>query len=133
MSAFAEQLAGNLKRHIVYLVRHGRIGSAVARPDESMVQVLRAGGGALAESLKGRSNLKVSIDGLEVRLQVPPHSAEILAAIDGKRTIAEIRRVVGGTVDVLRSGSAFKPAFDRVYQTFNKLNRLFLTRGAPNM
>ena len=44
--------------------------------------VLRAGGGALAESLKGRSNLKVSIDGLEVRLQVPPHSAEILAAID---------------------------------------------------
>jgi len=94
-----------------------------------MVPVLRAGGGALAESLKGRSNLKVSIDGLEVRLQVPPHSAEILAAIDGKRSIAEIHRAVGGTVDARRSGSVFKPAFDRVYQTFNKLNRLFLTRG----
>jgi len=128
-AAFAEQLAGNLKRHIVYLVRKDRIGSAVARPDESMVPALRAGGGALAESLKGRSNLKVSIDGLEVRLQVPPHSAEILAAIDGKRSIAEIHRAVGCTVDALRSGSAFKPAFDRVYQTFNKLNRLFLTRG----
>ena len=128
-ATFAEQLAGNLKRHIVYLVRKGRIGGAVARPDDTMVPVLRAGGGALAESLKGRSNLKVSIDGLEVRLQVPPHSAEILAAIDGKRTVAEIHETVGSTVDGLKSRNAFKPAFDRVYQTFNKLNRLFLTRG----
>ena len=129
-ATFAEQLAGNLKRHIVYLVRKGRAGSAVARPDDSMVPVLRAGGGALAESLKGRSNLKVSIDGLEVRLQVPPHSAEILAAIDGKRSIADVHQAVGSTVDALKSRNAFKPAFDRVYQTFNKLNRLFLTRGA---
>jgi len=129
-ASFAEQLAGNLKRHIVYLVRRERAASAVARPDEHMVPVLRAGGGALAESLKGRSNLKVSIDGLEVRLKVPPHSAEILAAIDGKRTIADIHRVVGSTVEVLQDWSAFKPAFERVYQTFNKLNRLFLTRGA---
>ena len=96
-----------------------------------MVPVLRAGGGALAESLKGRSNLKVSIDGLEVRLQVPPHSAEILGAVDGKRSIAEVHQAVSGTVEALKSRSAFKPAFDRVYQTFNKLNRLFLTRGAP--
>jgi hypothetical protein len=95
-----------------------------------MVPVLRVGGGALSESLKGRSNLKVSIDGLEVRLQVPPHSAEILGAIDGKRSIAEIHQVVGSTVDALKSRGAFKPAFDRVYQTFNKLNRLFLARGA---
>ena len=128
-AAFAEQLAGNLKRHIVYLVRRDRAGSAVARPEEHMVPVLRAGSGALVESLKGRSNLKVSIDGLEVRLQMPPHSAEILGAIDGKRSIAEVHQAVGGTVDALKSRSAFKPAFERVYQTFNKLNRLFLTRG----
>ena len=129
-ATFAEQLAGNLKRHIVYLVRRERAGDAVAVPDDTMVPVLRAGGGALAESLKGRSNLKVSIDGLEVRLQVPPHSAEILAAIDGKRSIAEIQRAVGNHVDALKARNTFKPAFDRVYQTFNKLNRLFLTRGA---
>lgn len=128
-ASFAEQLAGNLKRHIVYLVRKERAGISVARPDDDMVPVLRAGSAALAESLKGRSTLKVSIDGLEVRLQVPPHSAEILAAIDGKRTIAEIHHVIGGSVDSLRSRSAFKPAFERVYQTFNKLNRLFLRRG----
>jgi SAM-dependent methyltransferase len=129
-AAFAEQLAGNLKRHIVYLVRKERAGHSVARPDADTVPVLRAGSGALAESLKGRGTLKVTIDGLEVRLQVPPHSAEILGAVDGKRSIAGIHLAVSGTVDALKSWSAFKPAFDRVYQTFNKLNRLFLTRGA---
>jgi hypothetical protein len=91
--------------------------------------VLRAGGGALAESLKGRSNLKVSIDGLELRLQVPPHSAEILGAVDGRRSIAAIRQAVGGRVDALKGEDAFRAAFGRVYQTFNKLNRLFLKRG----
>ena len=129
-AAFAEQLAGNLKRHTVYLVRTERAGASVARPDDGMVPVLRAGSGALAESLKGRGTLKVSIDGLEVRLQVPPHSAEILAAVDGKRTIAEIRQTVGGTVEALKDPSAFGAAFERVYNTFNKLNRLLLRRGA---
>ena len=128
-ASFAEQLAGNLKRHIVYLVPLDR-ADTVARPDEHMVPVLRAGSGALADSLKGRGNLKVAIDGLEVRLQIPSHSAEILGAVDGKRSIAEIHQVVGGTVDALKGWNAFKPAFERVYQTFNKLNRLFLTRGA---
>lgn len=128
-AAFAEQLAGNLKRHIVYLVRKGRAADTVARPSEDMVPVLRVGGGALAESLKGRSNLKISIDGLELRLQVPPQSAEILGAVDGKRSIAGIWQAVGGRVDALKDRDVFEAAFGRVYQTFNKLNRLFLKRG----
>jgi hypothetical protein len=75
------------------------------------------------------SNLKVSIDGSRCVLPMPPHSAEILGAIDGKRSIAEVHQAVGGTLDALKGRNAFKPAFERVYQTFNKLNRLFLTRG----
>jgi SAM-dependent methyltransferase len=130
-AAFAEQLAGNLKRHIIYLVRQGRARSSVARPDDrAMVPVLRPGSGELAASLRGRSNLKVTIDGLEVRLQVPPHAADILEAIDGARSIADIHQMLAGRIDALKSWEAFKPAFDRVYSTFNKLNRLFLMRGA---
>jgi hypothetical protein len=130
-AGFTEQLAGNLKRHIVYLVRRGRARASVARPDDNaMVPVLRPGSAELAASLRSRNNLKVAIDGIEVRLQVPPHAADILAAIDGKRTIAEIHRLVAGKVDALKSREAFKAAFDRVYNTFNKLNRLFLSRGA---
>jgi SAM-dependent methyltransferase len=43
-AGFTEQLAGNLKRHIVYLVRRGRARVSVARPDDNtMVPVLRSG------------------------------------------------------------------------------------------
>jgi len=130
-AGFAEQLAGNLKRHIVYLVRRGRAGASVARPDDgSMVPVLRAGSGELAASLRGRNNLKVAIDGIEIRLPIPPHAADILSAIDGERTIADIHKVIAGRIDALKSWGSFKPAFDRVYHTFNKLNRMFLMRGA---
>jgi hypothetical protein len=130
-AGFAEQLAGNLKRHIVYLVRAGRARSAVARPDDpAMIPVLRAGSEGLAAALQDRKSLKVAIDGLELRFNVPPHAADILALVDGQRTIAQIHEAIGGKVDALRSWNAFKPAFDRVYHTFNNLNRLFLLRGA---
>jgi SAM-dependent methyltransferase len=129
-AGFAEQLAGNLKRHIVYLARPERAGAAMARPDDpAMVPVLRAGSGDLASALRGRGNLKVAIDGLEVRLQIPPHAADILSVIDGNRTIADIHQALAGKIDGLKSWDAFKPAFERVYATFNKLNRLFLTRS----
>jgi ubiquinone/menaquinone biosynthesis C-methylase UbiE len=129
-AGFAERLAGNLKRHIVYLVRRERAGTSVARPDDpAMVPVLRAGSGELVASLRGRAHLKVTIDGLEARVPIPPHAADILAAIDGKRSIADIHRVVARAVDGLKIWNAFKPAFDKVYATFNKLNRLFLRRG----
>lgn len=128
-AGFAEQLAGNLKRHIVYLVRKGRAPSAVARPDDrAMVPVLRAREDDFIAALGGRSMLKVAIDGIEVRLPVPPHAAEILATIDGKRSIAEIHAALAAKADALASWRDFKAAFDRVYELFNKLNRLFLMR-----
>jgi SAM-dependent methyltransferase len=130
-AAFAEQLAGNLKRHVVYLVREGRARQAVARPDDRMmVPVLRAGNEDLAAALRDRRSLKVAIDGLELKFQIPPYSAEILAATDGRRSIAEIHTVVSGRIDALKSWTAFTPAFERVYHTFNNLNRLFLQRAA---
>ncbi|HET6159430.1 MAG TPA: class I SAM-dependent methyltransferase [Dongiaceae bacterium] len=129
-AAFAEQLAGNLKRHIVYLVREGRARTSVARPDDkALVPVLRAGSEDLANALRGRNNLKVAIDGLELRFKIPPHASDILAVIDGKRSIADIHQQLSGRIDALKDWSAFKPAFDRVYHTFNRLNRLFLARS----
>ena len=130
-AAFAEQLAGNLKRHIVYLARQGRARQAVARPDDrAMVPVLRADSGELAAALRDRHSLKVAIDGLDLKVPVPPHAAEILGAIDGRRSIADIHMAVGAKTEALKSWAAFKPAFDRVYHTFNSLNRLFLQRAA---
>jgi hypothetical protein len=130
-AGFAEQLAGNLKRHIVYLVRQGRARAAVARPDDpAMIPVLRAGSEGLATTLRERSSLKVAIDGLELRFQVPPHASDILGLVDGRRSIAQIHQALAGKLESLEAWDAFKPAFDKVYHTFNNLNRLFLRRAA---
>lgn len=130
-AGFAEQLAGNLKRHIAYLTHQGRAAASVARPDDrALVPVLRAREDGFIAALGGRSQLKVAIDGIEVRFPVPPHSAEILGAIDGVRSIAEIHAALATKVEALRSWGGFKSAFDRVYELFNKLNRLFLMRRA---
>ena len=128
-AGFAEQLAGNLKRHIVYLVRRGRAATSVARPsDRAMVPVLRLQDDGFVAGLRGRGVLKVAIDGIELRFQIPPHAADILAAIDGQRSIADIHEALGPKLDELKRWNDFKPAFDRVYELFNKLNRLFLMR-----
>jgi len=103
----------------------------VAQPDDrAMVPVLRAGSEDLAAALRDHRSLKVAIDGLELRFPIPLHAAEILRTIDGKRTIAELHTTLSGKIDALGSWDAFKPAFDRVYNAFNNLNRLFLQRGA---
>ncbi len=129
-AGFAEQLAGNLKRHVVYLVRAGRAAAAVARPsDRKMVPVPRADSDGLIAALRGRGALKVAIDGIEVRFPIPAYAADIRAEIDGRRSIAEIHQAVAARQDALKGWHAFKPAFERVYELFNRLNRLFLMRG----
>ena len=126
-AAFAERLTGNMKRHIVYLVRAGRAAAAVAKPsDHTLVPVLR--GEAVGKSLRGHATLKVSIDGIELRLAVPRHAADILAEVDGERSIAAIYQRVAGKIPALAAPDAFGAAFEAAYGLFNRLNRLFLTR-----
>lgn len=128
-AGFAELLAGNLKRHIVYLVRRGEAAARVARPDDpGMIPVLRAGSEAWTKGLDSARVLKAKIDGIEVKFPLPALVAPILARIDGQRSIAEIQRDLAQTGDGPRGFDAFKAAFDGVYRVFNKLNRLFLLR-----
>jgi hypothetical protein len=127
-AGFAELLAGNLKRHIVYLVPPGQAGARVASPaDAAMVPVLRAGSDSWIKGLADARVLKAKIDGIEVKFPLPAMAAPILSRIDGRRSIAEIERELGQ--DLKRSGGgSFRAAFDRGYTVFNKLNRLFLKR-----
>jgi len=123
-AGFAELLAGNLKRHIVYLVPQGQAGSSIAAPgDASMVPVLRPGSESWTRGLADARVLKAKIDGIEVKFPLPEMAAPILSRIDGRRSIAEIERELGKS-----GGGSFRTAFDRVYAVFNKLNRLFLKR-----
>lgn len=128
-AGFAELLAGNLKRHIVYLVPRGSAARSVARPeDATLAPVLRSGSAAWTGGLETARVLKAKIDGIEVKFPLPALAGPILARIDGKRSIAEIHRDLAQASEGPQDWAAFKAAFDGVYGVFNKLNRLFLAR-----
>ncbi len=130
-AGFAELLAGNLKRHIVYLVPRGQAGARVASPaDATMAPVLRAGSDSWVKGLADARVLKAKIDGIEVKVPLPTMAAPILSRIDGQRSIAGIERDLQQSGVKPGGGESFRGAFDRVYAVFNKLNRLFLRRPA---
>ncbi|MEX0809452.1 MAG: class I SAM-dependent methyltransferase [Dongiaceae bacterium] len=123
-AAFAEQLAGNIKTHIAYLVRAGESADRIASPDDrSLIPVLKGfDGPALARSLKPGAGISVQVDGLTLKLPLPPRAGPILALVDGKRSIGEIVIGVAQGNDVARVEADFRAT----YETFNALNRLFL-------
>lgn len=127
-AAFAELLAGNLKTHVLYVVRKGRADSATARPDgREAVPIMRRGDGPdLARGLKPGIALTVRIDGIVARFALPRRSAPILAQIDGRRSVGEIHGELAAVEAGRLDWPSFKAEFDRLYGVLNGLNRMFL-------
>ena len=127
-AGFAEALSGAMKRHVFYAVPAGRARSAVARADgANAVPVLREHSGAeLGRRLAGGGRLTVALDGLTVRARIDPTGAAILAAIDGRRSLGEIHRRLGGDLDWF----AFKAAFDSLYASLGAVNVMLLASAS---
>ncbi|MEX2009151.1 MAG: class I SAM-dependent methyltransferase [Dongiaceae bacterium] len=129
-AAFAEQLAGNLKSHIFYVVAAAPAAGAVARPDDpSAVPSLRDGA-ALAKAPKPGGGLTVRIDGIEARFALPRRAGPILARVDGRRTLREIHDDLAAAERGRLDWPTFKADFDSVYALLNGLNRMFVTHPA---
>ena len=127
--AAAELIAGNLKRHICYLVRPADAPRAVARPDSpKVVPVLKdATGAGLAERIGRAGGMNVDFDGVKVRFALPAHAGAILAAVDGRRNLRAVHEAVArppGRLD----WQAFKSAFEQLYAALNGLNIMLLRR-----
>jgi SAM-dependent methyltransferase len=131
-AAAAELIAGNLKTHIAYAVPKAHASQAVADPgDTSAVPLLKDGSGVeIARGLRPGGRLTVKADGFEVRFPTSPGTGPILAAIDGRRSIAEIERLLAGQDPKRWSPAYFAAEFSATYRLFNALNRLFL--GHPS-
>lgn len=130
-AAFAEYLAGNIKTHTFYVVKAANPADTVARPDgPDAIPVLRDGdGAALAARARESRIVRVGYDGLDLRLPLPALAPEILALIDGTRTLGAIHRALAETVRPAPSWDAFKAAFDHLYLAFHGLGGLFIRRG----
>jgi SAM-dependent methyltransferase len=123
-AAFAEQLVGNIKVHIAYLVRSGETAGRIASPDDgSLVPMLKGlDGASLARGLKPGAGITIESDGVSVRLPLPARAGPILALVDGTRTIDAIVGAIAGGGDTTKA----RADFAATYETFNDLNRLFL-------
>jgi SAM-dependent methyltransferase len=126
--AFAELLAGALKRHVFYVVKPAARKTAVARRDNpDAVPVLReADGPALAHTVDENGRIGGEVEGVKLSYAVPALSAEILSHVDGRRSLGKIHQRIART----RAGSldwlAFKVAFDRLYAALNALNLMLI-------
>ena len=130
-AALAEDLAGNLKSHIFYVVREANeAGGAVEAPAPELVPILREyEPAALARSLARSGAFKFDLDGFEARFELPAAAPDVIRLIDGTRTLAEI------VADLRRrnsrlSESTIRALFEQVYRVLNPLNILLF--GGPN-
>jgi SAM-dependent methyltransferase len=125
--AAAELIAGNLKRHICYLVRPADAPQAVARPDSpEVVPILKDAAGAdLAKRVGRAGGMSIDFDGVKVRFTLPEHAGAILAAVDGRHNLRAIHEAVARGPRRL-DWLAFKSAFDRLYAALNGLNIMLL-------
>ncbi len=123
-AALAEQLAGNMKTHIVYAARPGEV--AEARPDrpDAVPHLKGAAPAPLARHVAAKGGLTVQADGLDYMLEVPRGAAPLIARIGGGRSLGDIAAGLG--LDWLAFGAAWGP----VHRALGGFNLLHYSRGA---
>lgn len=117
----AERLAGNIARHVAYVVRPDHETLQPDPLDEALVPVWsRTSAQAMVAALGTDRVLKLSLDGLAYRFPLPQSAPAILRAVDGKATVGQIARLVGG--------DSFARAWPAIFTVLNGISRLFLRR-----
>ena len=126
-AAFAEDLAGNIKMHVLYVVKGSNRADTVARAETpAAVPVAREiPGPEMARAILKGPRIKAELDGLSLSFALPRLAAPILARIDGRASLGEIH----AGLRALDSGldwDTFKAQFDQLYAVLNGLNHLLL-------
>lgn len=123
-AALAEAAAGNMGIHVAYVVRKGEVPPPPAWDDPDSIPVLRELDGAtLAAQIPRDGVLRVSADGLTVPVSLPRLAGAILARVDGRRRMGEIRdELLGLGV----SAEAFARDYAATAAAMERINRLLL-------
>ncbi len=123
-AALAEQLAGNMKTHIVYAARPGE--GAEARPGRSQAvpHLKGVAAAALARQVAAKGGFSLKSDGLDHAIDLPCATAPLIGAIDGTRSLGGIAAAAG--LDWLGFGAAWGP----VHRGLCGFNLLHYSQGA---
>ena len=125
-AGFAELLAGNMRKHIVYLTAADNDADTVARvaPDAVPVFLDRATAQQFRTMPPGAQPV-LTLDNHGFELRLPPQAAAILAQIDGRSSLEQIRSRMPGAPDWF----AFANVFAALFAELNGFGRLFLSRA----
>jgi hypothetical protein len=118
-AALAERLVGNIKVHAFYAVAAGTPIRIAEISEEAVPCLNGASAAAMAESIYKTGMIRGEFDGVGFQRRLPKDVAGILAALDGRRNLGEIRRMIGWE----------KPRFDEMFATlYQPLNNFGLLR-----
>lgn len=118
-AALAENLCGNLKTHIFYVAKGTAREQALAQPSPGAVPILiDTEGPALARKLGRDTTIGAQLGGLKLSFDLGEGAAEILQYVDGRASLAAIKRAAGS--------KNFDRRFGAIYRALNGLNLMLL-------
>jgi len=124
-AAFAERLAGNMRKHVFYAVPAER-GDTVARPTPEAVPVPRdLDPQAFARNTGPNPGIRVDFDRLTLRFALPARTAAIMARIDGRRPLDAIFAELEGRDSGL-ARQTLETQFDQLFRILNGISKLYL-------
>jgi len=126
-AACAEEMAGNIRKHIVYLLRAGDPREPVARPEtpEAVPLLYNLDGPRLAKTLGRDPELSAELDGVKLRLALPRLAVPLLQRIDGTANLGALNAALQAC-DSRLDWATFKAQFDRLYAALNGLNHMLV-------
>lgn len=129
-SAFAELLCGSMKTHILYAVRADNEANTLAAPDSpKAVPVMRDGDGPqLGSRMRPGMSLTLDMNGTKLSLPLPDLAGDILARVDGRRSLKTIHEDLAAGAKPGLDWFVFKNQFDRLYASLYGLSRMFIRR-----
>ncbi|GBR07062.1 class I SAM-dependent methyltransferase [Acetobacter oeni] len=127
-AALAEELAGNMATHVVYVVRRGEAPERADPMAADAVPVMREiPGSELVKQMTPDNRLRFAFGTLEVLLPLPGQTRGLLPLIDGVRTVREL-----GEAMESRSVAAkrFPALWQEIFATLEGVNRVLLASPA---
>jgi hypothetical protein len=123
-AALAEQLAGNMKTHVVYAGRPGEGGEAQPSRAQAVPHLKGVAPAALARHVAAKGGFSLNSDGLDYAIDLPRAAAPLIGAIGGGRSLREI--AAAARLDWLAFGAAWGP----VHRGLTGFNLLHYSQGA---
>ncbi len=125
-AAFAERFAGNLTKHVFYVVRTGN-DIAPPTPDthDAKPVLVNATPDQIAPSIPAGGKITVNAGGLKVPVSLPPLARAFAQLCDGERSLSEINDAIRDKRPEMKD-EGFRQQFDAFYGAMNAINKLVL-------